>query len=257
MAKSKSQQRREKVMEEAKEKEVNNTEESVETTPEETTEEVGQSEETPETSEQDEAPEEVEISREEKAQAIKEQLRPVYDEYTKKVSPTTEAISFQLTEKLVDTVMSYDEETEPLRVLDGGSGWSSVVLRALATVVNMEVYTVDTRQEWLDKSKVFLEGRGMDVERMVTDLGELPKGSKFDVVVHDLGRCDEGQRAEFLPEMYKLVAKGGILVLDDLHKPAYKEEVDKFLKKNKAKLVSWEAETTDQYGRFAGIVHKK
>lgn len=225
-----------------------NEEETVETVEEGTTE--------PEVEDVEE--EQVANEEEEKApvEAIKKHLKPLYEEYTRTVSPSTEAISFQLTEKLVDTLMSYDGD-KPLKVLDGGSGWSSVVLRALATVIDMEVHTIDTRLDWLNKTMKFLQNKGLDTERTYTSPHKLPEKTKYDVVIHDLGRCDAGERAEFLPEVYKLVAKGGILILDDLHKPAYREAVDELLKKVKAKLVSWETETKDQYGRFAGVVHKK
>jgi len=180
-------------------------------------------------------------------------LRPAYDEYIANVSPETESISWELTV----WIWEYLVTERPKNILDAGSGFSSALFRRYAAdFPETMVYTLDTQDVFLQKTKEFLKGKGLNAENMFITLAQLHPTKKYDFVSHDYGRCDSGERAKYMPEMYDRVKKGGVLLLDDIHKTAYWEVVRKFLGDKKLKIKKL-LTTKDKFGRYSGLVTKK
>jgi len=184
-------------------------------------------------------------------EASKELLLEPYAEYVVTVSTPIWALS-HLTAAFCHALCC---KLAPARILDFGSGFSSYVLRSYARTADRPciVHSVDDNQEWLDKTRVFLHGKNMSLENLY--LWQDYKGmtnDKFDLIVHDLGGS-VNVRVGALSEILGYCAPSGMVVLDDLHKPDYEQLAMRACHASGFRLCYMENETTDQFGRFAGL----
>jgi glycosyltransferase involved in cell wall biosynthesis/predicted O-methyltransferase YrrM len=142
-------------------------------------------------------------------------LRELYYEYVTTVSTVEMAISWQLSAWL----WNWLEEHRPGRVLDLGSGFSSVLFRLWrqASKPETRIVSADTDLGWLEKTAAFLQRSGLSTD----GLARYPEvaGAPFDLVLFDL--ADRERRGEQLDAVANLVAEGGTLVLDDIDYPPY------------------------------------
>ena len=142
----------------------------------------------------------------------------------------------------------------PARVLDLGSGFSSFVTRSFAREAGgaCRVTSVGDSAEWLGRTRVFLGKRGVPTDDMLT--WEAFRGTAsgpFELIFHDLG--DMSVRAAALPHVLGRVAPGGIVVLDDMHKTGYPEQVRRTCGSAGFDIHPVPMLTTDPFGRFAAI----
>jgi predicted O-methyltransferase YrrM len=171
--------------------------------------------------------------------------------YTSEVSTDAMAISLELAALLL-TLCSY---RQPDRVLDLGSGFSSVVLRKYAQEApGSLVVTIDDDAEWLHKTRQYLEREGLPFGHLYSwdefyRRGRFPMG--FDVVLHDLGSMDT--RLAVIPKVADLVATGGLLILDDFHKRRYRRQATSLLKARGFKVYSVRRYSLDYLHRFAAL----
>lgn len=148
------------------------------------------------------------------------------------------------------------EELRPARVVDLGSGFSSYALRRWAADAGEpgpETWSVDDSAEWLERTVQFLESRGMPTERVLTwhDFRQSEHGA-FDLVLHDMGTMEF--RAETLREVLDLARPGGLVVLDDVHKPAYRRFAQRELESLGLEYYSLKTWTRDRLTRYAWLV---
>lgn len=108
----------------------------------------------------------------------------------------------------------------PLRILDTGSGLTSVLLRK--HYPNTTIITVDNNKDWLEKTGEL--GRRLNVNRhgyhMWDDfllIDEIP----FDFIIHDLG--DMKTRLDTLDTVLRYAAPKCHMFLDNFGIPKYKE----------------------------------
>ena len=178
-------------------------------------------------------------------------LHPLYQEYVTTVSNRTMAVSFELAVFL--TVLS--TLSQPKRVLDLGSGFSSLVLRKFAREAggDVAVWSVDDSPLWLEATRRFLDRHGMDVNHLLTwDEFEAEEKAPFDLVLYDLGTMDT--RAAKIGEVLPLVRRSGLLVLDDLHVSRYAWHVRAALQSAGLRSYSLMRFTLDEIGRFSMLV---
>jgi predicted O-methyltransferase YrrM len=134
-------------------------------------------------------------------------------------------------------------------VADLGSGFSSMALPVGSG--SAEVWSVDDDAERLRRTDEFLAAQGMPGQRLDTwddCIGTAPLAG-FDLVVHDLGSMRT--RLEALPQVIALVAPGGILVLDDMHKGSYAQAAASLIRAAGFDRYSLRRFTRDRLGRFA------
>jgi len=147
----------------------------------------------------------------------------------------------------------------PARILDLGSGFSSYVLRSYARTADNPciVHSVDDSQDWLDKTREFLRGKDLPLSDLFLwrDYKAMAN-NRFDLIVHDLGGTLD-VRVEVLSEALGYCVPSGMVVLDDLHKPDYEQLALRACNASGFRLVYMESETTDQFGRFAGLAMPK
>jgi predicted O-methyltransferase YrrM len=175
------------------------------------------------------------------------ELRTEYDRYVNEVSNWEWAVSWPTTRAL-DALCA---ELRPRRILDLGSGFSTyVVCRwAAASGQDVEVVSADDSPDWLAKTRSFLESHGLDAHLIdVTELDSLPDHA-FDLAFDDLGRTED--RARLISPIVRLLAPGGVVVLDDMNVRGYRREVRSALNAAKWPLYSVREQTLDAKGRFA------
>lgn len=150
------------------------------------------------------------------------------------------------------------------RIADLGSGFSSYALRSLARERGeLEVWSVDDDEEWLDKTRAFLGRCGLSAENCVlwAAIEDQPAllGS-FDLVIHDLGHAGSGagpgtpQRARLLGGAIDLLRPGGVLLLDDVHARPYRRHARRILRSRGLRVHPMVRVTLDRFGRYAWLV---
>ncbi len=142
----------------------------------------------------------------------------------------------------------------PKRILDLGSGFSSLVFRLYApNGYRPYVLSVDDDERWLDRTSQFLKAQGAPADGLVTwDEFTEKKEPGFDVILHDLGQMD--LRARALPTVLSLTAHKGFVIVDDVHKRPYRVAVYRELANHGQRGYSLYSVTADEFGRYAMLV---
>ena len=180
-----------------------------------------------------------------------EPLRPAHEDYTNRISSPDMAASLELASFL----NALAEVRGPKRLLDLGSGFSSYVFRRWAAKagVAVTVFSVDDDPVWLERTRSFLAEHHLDDDNLMvwTEFRDR-KEEPFDFIFHDLGDMD--LRAEGLPSVIRLMHSQSVVILDDMHKPAYRESVAREVRRAALRLLSLRAYTLDSRGRFAEMM---
>jgi predicted O-methyltransferase YrrM len=139
-------------------------------------------------------------------------------------------------------------------VVDLGSGFTSFVLRTWAASSGAEAWSVDDSAEWLERTRAYLGEKGVSSERLLTweqaSGAGGPRG--FDLVLHDMGTMET--RARTLEAALDLAAPGGVVILDDVHKPEYRAVAKAALEARQLPWYSLKPWTRDGICRYAWMV---
>jgi predicted O-methyltransferase YrrM len=174
-------------------------------------------------------------------------LRALYDRYVTDISNWEWAVSWP-TVRVLDALCT---ALRPKKVLDLGSGFSTYVVCnwARRNGADTEVVSVDTSDEWLEKTRAFLTREGLQAQLIpARDIDSLPDRS-FELAFDDIGRTEE--RANVIPTIIRVMAPGGVVVLDDMNVRGYRSEVRTQLVAAHWDLYSARPFTFDAKGRFA------
>lgn len=148
------------------------------------------------------------------------------------------------------------DELKPSVVFDLGSGWTSYLLRKLCPL--SEVWSLDTDVKWLNRTVAFCSENGVaDDGRFVSWDDDLLVSytGKAQLVVHDAG--DRHFRMRVLSRALDLVAPGGIIVLDDMHKGDLREFVVTALRaRPEFVLEDTRDKTFDEATRYAWVARR-
>jgi hypothetical protein len=149
------------------------------------------------------------------------------------------------------------EWTRPARIWDLGSGFSSFVFRSWAksAACACRVITIDDDSAWLEKTREFLISRKVPADDVYLwgDF-DFSKECPADLILHDLGNMDT--RRETLPWVLAAAGEETILVLDDMHKPPYREAVIDALSQCRCSCVPLRDETEDSFGRYTCVAYR-
>jgi len=174
-------------------------------------------------------------------------LRRIYDQYVAEVSSWEWAVSWP-TARALDVLC---EELRPRRILDLGSGLSTYVVASWArrSGADVEIVSVDDSPDWLAKTRAFLAAH--DLNARLIDASELPSlpSEAFDLAFDDIGRTEE--RARVIDTIVRVMAPGGVVVLDDMNVRGYRAQVRARLDAAGWRLFSARGHTLDAKGRFA------
>jgi predicted O-methyltransferase YrrM len=177
-------------------------------------------------------------------------LGPSYIDYVFTVSSAEHAISLPLAAFLLTAC----ETLEPGAVLDLGSGFSSYVLRryAAARTPKARAVSVDDDRAWLAKTAAFLAAAELPREELVHWSEFAGADGAFDLVFYDLGTW--AQRLDAVSTALRAGKPGALIVLDDLHVPAYREAVERELVAAALTPYDLSPFTIDEFGRYSWAV---
>jgi predicted O-methyltransferase YrrM len=169
----------------------------------------------------------------------------LYDSYMHKEKISTAKMSMFL--KTAAFLYFFSKHLSPKVIFDMGSGFSTVVFNLFASNHDCKVYTTDTSDEWLIKTKKFISDycKRTHVKYVKWDnLSDLLNTVKSDMVFYDLYGKD-GTREK----MYKtLVANQpkSLYLLDDMHRINYVKTFAKIDHENNRSIYSLEDITKDE-----------
>lgn len=142
------------------------------------------------------------------------------------------------------------------RVLDLGSGFTSVSTRVYgATKPEIALHAVDDSKEWLARTADFLRKQQLRVDGLFEWSTFQERNTlAYDLIIHDLGSMT--LREKTLEYVLQLASdRKTIVVLDDMHKPKYRDFVLARLESlSGGSYFGLQQYTTDQFGRFCGLV---
>jgi predicted O-methyltransferase YrrM len=141
----------------------------------------------------------------------------------------------------------------PKRVVDLGSGFSSLVIRLAAP--DAQLFSVDHSSWWLDATRQYLEENDVDSNGLFTwDEFRSSGEADFDLVIHDIGSTFT-LRGEVLPEVLQLPRPGGWVLIDDLQVGQYRAKVKNAVRTG-FEVYRLSHETMDWHRRYAWLVRR-
>jgi len=177
-------------------------------------------------------------------------IERAYNEYVPAVSAAVYACSLS-TAKLLWQLC---EQRKPERVLDIGSGFSSIILRTWAEEHDAEHWYIDTSAEWLQTTRAALDARGLDcLHGALWNSPALDGQEPFDLVFFDASEI--ATRSWYLRAALDMVADGGLFVADDAHDRHYRDALIEHASYHRRKCTYRDAEMEcDEWGRFSGLI---
>jgi predicted O-methyltransferase YrrM len=184
------------------------------------------------------------------ATVMHERLRAAYDDYTTTVSPPSITIS----RRLATFLGVVCEGLRPTQILDLGSGFSSYVLGMYAREAgrSVGVRSVDLSKRWLDATQRFLDAQHVDRVSLCTlDEFRASPTPPAELVLLDIGELP--QRLQLLDLTLQSCAPGGVIVIDDMHVPRYRQAMRGLLRERGLVHFSLRAWTRNRL-RYAYLV---
>ncbi|HCH64619.1 MAG TPA: hypothetical protein DFR83_17565 [Deltaproteobacteria bacterium] len=176
-----------------------------------------------------------------------DRLKPFHTDYCDRIGHPVHAASLELTA----LVLLLCERLNVQKVVDLGSGFTSWALRDWAKGRDVTVHSVDDSPEWLEKTRSYLAEQDLADERLHVwpEFAAAGFEGAFDLVVHDLGFMDT--RFEVLDTVVGLARPGGLVLLDDMHKPDFRDKALAHLEAAGLTAYSLKRITRDRLTRFA------
>jgi predicted O-methyltransferase YrrM len=192
------------------------------------------------------------IDLDSKIKESKETLMPIYKYFKTHISKGNSAASIEIS-AFLDVYMRY---TNPTRIVDLGSGFSSYVLRRYqADKENVEVWSVDSSKDWLEKTKYYLQSNNLNTKHLYTwdEFSKLSIG-KFSLIFLDERPIE--RRVENIARLRNSLTDKGALVIDDVHKDHLRLPILKQFENNMDSLLSLRLISKDELGRYSIVIHK-
>lgn len=175
------------------------------------------------------------------------ELRSAYDSYVRVVSTPGMAASFETCCYLYFLCSS----SQPRRVLDLGSGFSSYVLRYYASRAGhpVEVVSVDDSQKWLNCTRDFVNSHELGFGQFLLWSDFQHAGGCFDVIFHDF--ADGAEREAAMPLAVKRLGPGGKIIFDDAHHDGHRACMKAVSRAAGVKMFSLHRWTCDERMRYS------
>jgi len=113
------------------------------------------------------------------------------------------------------------------------------------------VWSVDDSAAWLARTAEYLSSHDLPSDNLATWDTFLDRSDEFDLVLHDLG--SPPTRTAALPRALRLIGSGGIVVVDDVHRPWYRPYARRTVREAGLRYVSARKLTMDHFGRYAAV----
>jgi predicted O-methyltransferase YrrM len=177
------------------------------------------------------------------------ELAPLRHSYFSTVS--MESMALSLESAALVTVLC--RSLAPKRVVDLGSGFSSLVIRLAAP--DAQLFSVDHSSWWLDATRRYLEANDVDSAGLLTWDEFRSSGERdFDLVIHDIGSTFT-LRGEVLPEVLQLPRPGGWVLIDDVQVSQYRAKVKNAVQSG-FEVYRLSHETMDWHRRHAWLARR-
>ena len=180
-----------------------------------------------------------------------DRLRRLYDSYCQEISPAEMAASMETCLFLCRMAEAMDAD----RVLDTGSGFSSVALRYFAERrrPRMEIRTVDSDPTWLEKTKGFLTDHSLGSDTLY--LWDEFKALSWapNLIFHDMGQAHD-TRPAYLEQLLQWAPNDTVFILDDMHYGQYQQFVRQKAEEIGRRWYNLICYTEDAFHRFAGLL---
>lgn len=175
-------------------------------------------------------------------------LLQLYDNYVTNVSTRDMAASLPV----LHMIQEYCQDG--INILDLGSGISSVALSiATDNFEHTNIVTCDDDVNWLQKTRQYIENNNLKTHEMVLwSEFKLKNEHNYDLIFYDLGRIPT--RLANMKYVFELLAKGGILIVDDVHKLSVRTEVERLLPLFNYTTIKQTEK--DEFGRFALVLKR-
>ena len=181
-------------------------------------------------------------------------LAPVHADYCARIGHPVHAASIELTA----IVLALCDRLAVQSVVDLGSGFTSWAIRdwAMQQGRPIDVHSVDDSPEWLEKTRGWLAEKDLADNNLHVWSEFVTKGfgGHFDLVIHDLGFMDTRYRV--LDDAIGLARPGGLVLLDDMHKPDFRDQALARLESQGLTPYSLKTLTRDKLTRFAYILKR-
>ena len=174
-------------------------------------------------------------------------LRSDYLDYIANVSNEAMAVSYQTACLLLLAC----EERAPKRILDLGSGFSSLALHRWAQENDALCVSVDNDPKWIEATRAFLGDRGI-TDPTVLEFRQ-PWQGEYDLIFDDLAAA-EHLRKDSLAAVLDCLAPDGVLILDDVHKKPLRDVAEQIAAHGPFAYHSMRDWTVDNFGRYAGLL---
>jgi hypothetical protein len=172
------------------------------------------------------------------SESLEALLPDLYADYCSHVSPANWALSYRASMWLWRAIERWNIRT----AVDLGSGWSSLLLRLHPRLE--WVASVDVNDDWARKTEKFLDRHGLPCSVLPW---AVTKPTPAQLVIFDLG----GEREKTLEQATEWVSSGGLLFVDDAHRPAYRAFVEGWARARGWSVTDLREQTADIYGRYA------
>lgn len=134
-----------------------------------------------------------------------------YLDYTANVSPSAMALSLES----LEAIWTVLEERQPRRILEYGSGISTLLLAGYATAVGAEFQSFDSDAEWASRTNQFLRDHGVSDLAVVRHAAVVDQLAPADFVVWDFD--SNPKRVVLMADAFVNVCAGGVMYVDDMH----------------------------------------
>lgn len=174
-----------------------------------------------------------------------------HEDYCARIGHPVHAASLEL----VGILLGLTEALDARRVVDLGSGFTSFALRRFAADrPELEVHSVDDSAEWLEKTRSYLAENSLSDDNLWhwPEFAAADRKGTFDLVLHDMGFMDT--RFRELEPVLDLARPGGLVILDDTHKPDFREQALEVVAQRGHAAYSLKAITRDRLTRYAYLV---
>jgi predicted O-methyltransferase YrrM len=176
-------------------------------------------------------------------------LQSDYDYYTTHVSDARWTIA----PELIQVLWFLLEQMQPRVVVDLGSGYSSSLLRRYQSQHDCIVISVDDSAEWLEKTRAYLQHLNLPTDGLMLRDAFQEQVIQADIVLHDMGHA--AGRIASMPNALASCVSGGIVIADDMHKPAWRTAMLQHVRQRNLYIHDLTPIALDNNLRFGWLIH--
>jgi predicted O-methyltransferase YrrM len=180
-------------------------------------------------------------------------LKNDYKKYITEISSDDMAASLEC---CIFLLALYDF-TRASNILDLGSGVSSYALRLFKKfrMFDSNIVSVDTSEEWLNKSLNFCIENHVDGDNFITWDQFKNKDIKFDLIFLDIDYI-KPRRQYLAPTFENFSKKGTFILCDDMHKSSICFHINAYLTAHNNFLKQYDVkkQTIDRFERFSTLI---